>query len=203
MLDSWREILSRAGWGQTRPRPVVGDEPGSGQASPAARYCELRDAGLEALAAGDFGKAISRLSAAAVIRRGLPEAHVNLARALRAGGKLEAARQALRAALGVARDSAADIQRELRDLPEPPRMDFAHSTLGIVHRDIKSSNCLITAAGAAKIGDFGLARAFSEWRVSALDAPGIDASIRRHPAVCPRGEVYPMSFIRLLVVECC
>jgi len=284
----------------------VGDEPGSGQATPAARYCELRDAGLEALAAGDFGKAISRLSAAAVIQRGLPEAHVNLARALRADGKLEAARQALRAALGVARDSAADIQRELKELPEPPPprldfkkaqviysgltgnrwtvldvkrggfgavykvrdhedstihalktfqarfiwseadrnrfireaatwirldphpnivraewievieefpcvvqeyveggdladllstqtltvpralelaiqfcdgMDFAHSTLGIVHRDIKSSNCLITAAGAAKIGDFGLARAFSESRASALDAPGIDASI--------------------------
>ena len=57
-------------------------------------------------------------------------------------------------------------------------MGFAHNLLGIVHRDIKSSNCLLTSAGTLKIGDFGLARTFDESRTSALDLIGIDPATR-------------------------
>jgi tetratricopeptide (TPR) repeat protein len=57
-------------------------------------------------------------------------------------------------------------------------MGFAHTLLGIVHRDIKSSNCLLTASGALKIGDFGLARTFDESRASALDLMSIDPTAR-------------------------
>ena len=57
-------------------------------------------------------------------------------------------------------------------------MSFAHKLLGIVHRDIKSSNCLLTAAGTLKIGDFGLARSFDESQASALDLLGIDPTTR-------------------------
>lgn len=41
-------------------------------------------------------------------------------------------------------------------------MSYAYKKLGIIHQDIKPSNCLITGEGILKITDFGLVKIFSE-----------------------------------------
>lgn len=120
MFDAWSDVFSRAAWRYTRPR-LAGDP-----AVCSDRYVELRAAGLTALKEGDLECAIETLAAAALVRRGLAEAHVNLAHALRAAGKLQAARLALLTALDMARGTAAEIRRELDSLPSPAplRRDF-------------------------------------------------------------------------------
>jgi len=305
VLEGWKDMLSKAGWEQTHLRPA-GEAANGVPSTPLARYSELRAAGLDALAAGDIDLALQQLSMAAAIRPGLAEAHANLALALEAGGKLEAARLAL--LIAVKKDSASnEIRERLARLPVPPPsrkdfergqvvysnstgnrwtvldvrvggfgvvykvrdhedgaihalktfqarflwsesdrnrfvreatiwarlnphpnivtaewievieefpcvvqefveggdladllatqalpirraielaiqfcdgMQFAHETLDIIHRDIKSSNCLLTSAGKLKITDFGLARSFTDSRVSNLELSGLDPTMR-------------------------
>ena len=57
--------------------------------------------------------------------------------------------------------TATDAARVLKAIAEA--VDFMHQN-GIVHRDLKTSNILLTAAGVPKIADFGLAK-----RTDALD----------------------------------
>lgn len=95
------------------------------------RYRELRDAGLELLAAGYGEQALESLAAAAALAHQLPEAHINLARAFSATGRWEAARQALDWAR-VLNTSSHDkevnsqIAEQWRSLPKAPpgRKDF-------------------------------------------------------------------------------
>jgi eukaryotic-like serine/threonine-protein kinase len=56
--------------------------------------------------------------------------------------------------------AAARIAQQVADA-----LDAAHGR-GIVHRDIKTTNVLITRGGRIKVGDFGIARAFAEAQIT-------------------------------------
>jgi len=56
--------------------------------------------------------------------------------------------------------AAARVAQQVADA-----LDVAHGR-GIVHRDIKPTNIMITRAGRVKVGDFGIARAFSEAQIT-------------------------------------
>jgi len=56
--------------------------------------------------------------------------------------------------------AAARVAQQVADA-----LDVAHGR-GIVHRDIKTSNIMITRSGRVKVGDFGIARAFSEAQIT-------------------------------------
>jgi beta-lactam-binding protein with PASTA domain/predicted Ser/Thr protein kinase len=79
-------------------------------------------------------------------------------------------------------------------------LDHAHRH-GIVHRDVKPENVLVTGDGTVKVADFGLARAFAESRVS--QAPGTvtgtvqylaPEQIQGEPAD-PRTDVYALGIV--------
>jgi serine/threonine protein kinase len=276
------------------------------------RYLELRAEGLEALTTGRIDTAIDRLAAAAILCRGLVEAHTDLASAFKAAGQLEAARQTLEIGLQHARKwrnekAVTELNASLFLLPSPPpvradftqgqelysaltdsrwtvldrraggmgvvykvrdhadavihalktlkaqfiwsaadrgrfireastwvRLDphpnvvsaewveviegfpclvmewleggdlatllaaqpltasraielgiefcegmaFAHKCLGIVHRDVKPENCLLTSAGVLKITDFGLARSFRAAQLTAFELSGVAPETR-------------------------
>lgn len=79
-------------------------------------------------------------------------------------------------------------------------LDHAHRQ-GIVHRDVKPENLLVTADGTVKVADFGLARAYAESRVTT--APGTvtgtvaylaPEQIRGEPAD-PRTDLYALGVV--------
>ena len=57
-------------------------------------------------------------------------------------------------------------------------MAYAHQKLGIVHRDVKPSNCLLAEDGTLKVTDFGLARAFGQAQEGVLELSGLGIEVR-------------------------
>ncbi len=58
-------------------------------------------------------------------------------------------------------------------------MDYAYRTMGVIHQDIKPSNCMITKEGILKITDFGLVKIFSD--TSAKEIEELNIPVKSSP----------------------
>ena len=66
-------------------------------------------------------------------------------------------------------------------------LEFSHHA-GVVHRDIKAANIMITETGAVKVMDFGIARAISESTVTQAHTSGIVGTAQYFSPEQARGE---------------
>ena len=66
-------------------------------------------------------------------------------------------------------------------------LEFSHHA-GVVHRDIKAANIMITEGGAVKVMDFGIARAISESTVTQAHTSGIVGTAQYFSPEQARGE---------------
>jgi len=82
-------------------------------------------------------------------------------------------------------------------------LGFAHRNGGVIHRDVKPGNVLITPEGAVKVADFGIARAISDNSDQNLTKTGsvmgtatyFSPEQARGAAVDPRSDVYSLGCV--------
>ncbi|HEY3140406.1 MAG TPA: Stk1 family PASTA domain-containing Ser/Thr kinase [Acidimicrobiales bacterium] len=82
-------------------------------------------------------------------------------------------------------------------------LGFAHSNGGVIHRDVKPGNVLITREGGVKVADFGIARAISDSSDANLTKTGsvmgtatyFSPEQARGVAIDPRSDVYSLGCV--------
>ncbi|HEY8546217.1 MAG TPA: Stk1 family PASTA domain-containing Ser/Thr kinase [Acidimicrobiales bacterium] len=95
-------------------------------------------------------------------------------------------------------DRAAEIASDIA-----AALGFAHRNGGVIHRDVKPGNVLITREGAVKVADFGIARAISDTSDQNLTKTGsvmgtatyFSPEQARGAGVDPRSDVYSLGCV--------
>lgn len=95
-------------------------------------------------------------------------------------------------------DRAAEIASDIA-----AALGFAHRNGGVIHRDVKPGNVLITPDGAVKVADFGIARAISDSSDQNLTKTGsvmgtatyFSPEQARGAGVDPRSDVYSLGCV--------
>jgi beta-lactam-binding protein with PASTA domain/serine/threonine protein kinase len=95
-------------------------------------------------------------------------------------------------------DRAAEIASDMA-----AALGFAHRNGGVIHRDVKPGNVLITPEGAVKVADFGIARAISDTSDQNLTKTGsvmgtatyFSPEQARGAGVDPRSDVYSLGCV--------
>jgi eukaryotic-like serine/threonine-protein kinase len=95
-------------------------------------------------------------------------------------------------------DRAAEVASDIA-----AALGFAHRNGGVIHRDIKPGNVLITREGAVKVADFGIARAISDAPDQNLTKTGsvmgtatyFSPEQARGASVDPRSDVYSLGCV--------